>query len=211
MGKRLIYNLLLCMVLIVAVATDLSARRYDRSPLYGSERPRSSGEMGISLAGAYMFVQPDVDEVQLNPRIGIRGAIAMAICWHESYALELELAYLYNKLEAQRRDFRYDVKSGVMEIPIMFSYRGLRPLRLNLGATLSLAGTARYDLQQERVEFGRLRPTLGLVAGVGVNLTRHVLLEARYTSGFSPTENYFEGVEFSTLSHWLTFGIGYRF
>ena len=189
---------------------QLGARRYDYSPLYGSA-PRKKSEMGVTLAGVYTFISPNVDAVQLTPRIGFRGALSMAMCWHESYALQFELAYLYNKIEAKRNPMQYDVKSGIMEIPIMFSYRGLWPLRLNVGPTLSLAGTGRYDLETERVEFGRLRPTLGLVAGVGVNLTQHLLLEARFTSSFAATSNYFEGVEFSTRSHWLTFGIGYMF
>lgn len=211
MKKNLIYNILLCLALTIVAMPELGARRYDYSPLYGAEAPRKKSEMGITLAGAYMFASPDMDAVKLSPRIGVRGALTMTICWHENYALQLELAYLYNKIEAQRQSTQYDVKSGVMEIPIMFSYRALWPVRFNIGASLSLAGTARYDLEQERIEFGRLRPTLGMVAGIGVELSRHLIMEARYTSGFVTTSNYFEGLEFSTRSHWLTLGIGYIF
>lgn len=210
MKKGLIYRILLCVVLAVA-AIPLSAQRYDYAALYQADRPSSKGEMGLSLAGAYMMATPSIDLVQLRPRIGVRGALSMAMCWHESYALQLELAYIYNKIEAQRANMEFDVKSGVMEIPIMFSYRGLWPLRLNVGPVLSIAGTARYDLAEERIEFGRLRPTLGLAVGVGVNLSHHLVLEARYSSGFVGTDNYFEGLEFSTRSHWLTLGIGYMF
>ena len=73
------------------------------------------------------------------------------------------------------------------------------------------APPARYDLPDERIEFGRMRPTLAMAAGVGVELSRHIVLEARYTSSFTSTDNYFEGVEFSTRSHWLGFNLGYVF
>lgn len=212
MKKSLIYKLLLCVVMVVWVMPKLCAQYNAYAPMYQSDA-RSKSEMGISLAGVYMFSTPSIDFVTLNPRMGVRGALSMAVCWYESYALQIELAYLYNKIETESTlmPMEYDVKSGVMEIPIMFSYRGVRPFRFNVGATLSVAGTARYDLDTERVEFGRLRPTLGMVAGVGVTLSQHFILEARYTSSFTDTLNYFGGMEFSTRSHWLTFGIGYMF
>ena len=211
MRKVLIYKILLCVVLALGISSAVQAQHYGYASMYNTSRSGVKGEMGISLSGVYLFSSPSIDAVTLQPRIGARGALSMAMCWHESYALQLELAYLYNKIEAQRSPVQYDVKSGVVEIPVMFSYRVLWPLRFNVGANFSVVGTGRYDLTEERVEFGRLRPTLGLVAGVGVSLTQHLLLEARYTSSFTDTINYFEGLEFSTRSHWLTFGIGYMF
>ena len=138
----------------------------------------------------------------------------MSLCWNEYVAVQMELAYIHNKIDAalpNASQSEQSVKNGVFEIPLLFSFRGLGPLRFNLGPVLSLAGTARYDLPEERIEFGRLRPTLALAAGVGVELSRHIVLEARYTSSFTSTENYFEGVMFSTTSHWLGFNLGYVF
>ena len=138
----------------------------------------------------------------------------MSLCWSEDFALQMELGYIYNKIDANLPGLSQSeqaVKNGVFELPILFSYRGLGPIRLNVGPVLSLAGTARYDLPDERIEFGRMRPTLAMAAGVGVELSQHVVLEARYTSSFTSTDNYFEGVEFSTRSHWLGFNLGYVF
>lgn len=212
MKNSFTYKMLLCAALSLFSVSNLCGQNYNYASLYPTE-PRAKAEMGITLAGSYMFANPSTEYVTLNPRMGVRGALSMAICWYESYALQVELAYLYNKIEAENAisPMSYDVKSSVMEIPVMFSYRGLHPLRFNVGATFSIAGTGRYDVPAERVEFGRLRPTLGMVAGVGVSLSQHFLLEVRYTSSFSDTTNYFEGFEFPTRSHWLTFGVGYMF
>ena len=206
----------LMVVLMVAFAVPSQAQSHSyRHAMWQQPKPKTSVEMGLALAGAYMFTVPESELVSLKPRIGVRGALSMSICWHDSYALQLELAYLYNKVEAQTELFSdkrsYDVKVGAMEIPVMFSFRGINPMRLNLGVVFSAAATGRYDLEMERVEFGGLRPLAGYVVGVGVNLTPNLMLEARYTGGFSRTMNYFEGVEFYTNTQWLTLGVGYMF
>ena len=212
MRNGLICSMLVAIIALCAVR-DVQAQQL-RNPyaLYAVEKPKSSAEMGFTFAGVYLFTsQNNNNQVGLKPRIGVRGALSMSLCWHESYALQMELAYIYNKVEAQYAKAQYDVKTGSMEIPVMFSYRGVYPLRFNAGIAFSVASTGRYDLAYERVEFGGLRPMVGYVGGIGVNLSRNLLLEARYTGGFSRTMNYFEGAEFYTRSGWLTFGIGYMF
>lgn len=174
-------------------------------------QPRSSVEMGLMAGAAYMF--SSTSAIDLAPRLGLRGALSMSLIWADCYALQMELAYVYNKIEAKADASApaFDVKSGAMEIPLLFSYRGLGPVRLNVGPVLSLAGTARYETETERIEFGRVRSTVGYAAGVGVSLTRHLLLDARFTGNFSNSANYFEGAEFSTSNYWVTLSLGYMF
>ena len=135
----------------------------------------------------------------------------MSLIWADYYALQMELAYLYNEIDASVGGFSAEVESSVFEIPLLFSYRGLGPVRLNIGPVLSLAGTARYDSGAERIEFGRMRSMVGYAVGAGVNLTRHLLLDARFTGNFSKPSNYFEGSEFSTSSYWAVLSLGYMF
>lgn len=93
----------------------------------------------------------------------------------------------------------------------MFSYRGMWPMRFNVGPVLSLAGTGRYSNGEEKIEFGRLRTTLGYVASVGVNISDSVVVDARFTGNVGRTDNYFEGLEFSSSSYWVGLNIGYLF
>ena len=203
---------LLCCEWASAKSLGSSYLPYNYGEYGGVGRSRSSMEMGIQLGASYL--SSTADPVAMNAKMGVRGALAMSLCWSEDFALQLEMGYIHNKIDANLIGLdssAQSVKNGIFEVPILFSYRGFGPLRLNLGPVLSLAGTARYDLAEERVEFGRLRPTLALAASVGVELSRHVVLEARCTSGFVTTLNYFEGTEFSTRSHWLGFNLGYVF
>lgn len=168
-------------------------------------------EMGISLAAAYMGVSAP-EGFSLAPRLGFRGALVMSLCWQERYALQLELGYVFNKIRAEvSEEAGHDVRSGVMEIPLLFSLRGLGPLRLNVGPVLSLAGTGRYDSAQERIEFGRLRTTVGYAAGVGVQVSQHLTVDGRFTGNMGRTLNYYEGLECRNYGYWVTLGLSYMF
>ena len=174
------------------------------------QRQSKRMEMGLSVGASFMDVSA-TEGVVLSPKVGVRGALSMSLEWQESYALQLELGYAYNKVEAERGATLYDVKANVMEIPILFSYRGLGIVRFNVGPVLSLSSAGRYSNGRERVEFGNVRSTLGYAAGVGVELTPKLLVDARLTGNFGRTDNYFEGLEFRSSAMWLTLGIGYMF
>ena len=174
-----------------------------------ADRPSKRMEMGVSVGAAYMCMS--AEGVELQPKLGMRGALTMSLCWYDAFALQMELAYVYNKIEGKMGKSAYDVKSNIMEIPIMFSYRGLWPVRFNAGPVLSLAGTGRYSTGSEKLEFGRLRSTVGYTAGVGVNISDSVVLDARFTGNFARTDNYFEDVEFGSSSYWVGLNIGYMF
>jgi hypothetical protein len=169
----------------------------------------SSVEMGVMVGASYLH--SSASAVDLAPKLGLRGALSMSLIWADYYALQMELAYLYNEIDASVGGSSAEVESSVFEIPLLFSYRGLGPVRLNVGPVLSLAGTARYDSGAERIEFGRMRSMVGYAVGAGVNLTRHLLLDARFTGNFSKPSNYFEGSEFSTSSYWTVLSLGYMF
>lgn len=174
------------------------------------QRQSKRMEMGLSVGASFMDVSA-TEGVVLSPKVGVRGALSMSLEWQESYALQLELGYAHNKVEAERGATLYDVKANVMEIPILFSYRGLGIVRFNVGPVLSLSSAGRYSNGRERVEFGNVRSTLGYAAGVGVELSPKLLVDARLTGNFGRTDNYFEGFEFRSSGMWLTLGIGYMF
>lgn len=174
------------------------------------QRQSKRMEMGLSVGASFMDVSA-TEGVVLSPKVSVRGALSMSLEWQESYALQLELGYAHNKVEAERGATLYDVKANVMEIPILFSYRGLGIVRFNVGPVLSLSSAGRYSNGRERVEFGNVRSTLGYAAGVGVELTPKLLVDARLTGNFGRTDNYFEGLEFRSSAMWLTLGIGYMF
>ena len=201
-------SVILMFVAVVCGILECQAQRFEEY-LYSSQKYRRM-EMGLTVGGVYLFTSMP-EEIDASAKLGLRAALQMSYIWQESYALQMEIGYLYNKIEAGVESNRLDVKSNVLEIPVLFSYRGLGRMRLNLGPQFSLGGTARYQLPSEKIEFGRLRSTVGYVVGLGVDISDHLLLEARYTGSFAHSLNYFEGREFESRSKWVTLSIGYMF
>lgn len=201
-------GLILLLAVVVCGIFESHAQRIEEH-FYSSARYRRM-EMGVVAGGAYLFTSMP-EAINASAKLGFRAALQMSYIWQERCALQLEIGYLHNKIEAGAESNRLDVKSNVLEIPLLFSYRGLGRMRFNVGPQFSLGGTARYQLPTEKIEFGRLRSTVGYVLGVGVDLSRHLLLEARYTGNFRQTLNYFEGMEFDSRSSWATLSIGYMF
>lgn len=195
-------------VAFVCGVAECHAQRFEEYIYSGRSHRRM--EMGISIGGAYLMTSIP-EAINAEPKLGVRAALQMTYLWQECVGLQMEIGYLYNKIKAGAENNQLDVKSNVVEIPVLFSYRAWGRMRFNLGPQFSLGGTSRYDHPQERIEFGRLRSTVGYVAGVGVDLSDHLMVEARYTGNFSKTANYFEGAEFSSRSSWLTLSIGYMF
>lgn len=180
-----------------------------------SQSPRKSMEVGVGIGATYMHTSASADGVSLSPHMGVRASLSMSLCWVDAYALQMEVAYLYNKIDAQLSGSgrEFEVGSNIVELPLIFSYRGLGIVRLNVGGVFSLAGTARYDLVDgsERIEFGRVRPTLGYLVGAGVELTPHLVVDLRYVGSPSRQSNYFEGIEFQSRSGWAMIGLEYKF
>ena len=201
-------SVILMFVAVVCGILECQAQRFEEY-LYSSQKYRRM-EMGLTVGGAYLFTSMP-EEIDASAKLGLRAALQMSYIWQESCALQMEIGYLYKKIEAGVESNRMDVKSNVLEIPVLFSYRGLGRMRLNLGPQFSLGGTARYQLPSEKIEFGRLRSTVGYVVGLGVDISDHLLLEARYTGSFARSLNYFEGREFESRSKWVTLSIGYMF
>ena len=75
------------------------------------KQSRSSVEMGI-LAGA-SYLHTSASAVDLSPKLGLRGALSMSLIWADYYALQMELAYLYNEIDASVGGFSANVESNV--------------------------------------------------------------------------------------------------
>jgi hypothetical protein len=84
-------------------------------------------------------------------------------------------------------------------------------MRFGAGVVLTPLAAGRYDTEYERLEAGQMRSLVGYVAQVGVSLTQHLLIDARFTGSLGKTSNYFEGVEYAMRGWWLSVGIGYMF
>lgn len=202
--------------IVVSVIASLmagvcGAQNYNYYSFSGDDMIRRSVEMGVAVGANYMNLSSSNPAVRLSPKMGMRAALQFSLQWDRAYALQMEVGYLYNKIDASLGQRKSQIKSNLVEVPVMFSYRGLRPMRFGAGVVLTPLAAGRYDTEYERLEAGQMRSLVGYVAQVGVSLTQHLLIDARFTGSLGKTSNYFEGVEYAMRGWWLSVGIGYMF
>lgn len=103
MSRKIICRVVLLLAAsVVCMPGAVRAQDYDAYYISGYDhKPSARMEMGVSLAVAYMGISGSED-LSLAPRLGVRGALVMSLCWSERYALQVELAYLFNKIRAER-------------------------------------------------------------------------------------------------------------
>ncbi|MBO7331643.1 MAG: outer membrane beta-barrel protein, partial [Alistipes sp.] len=141
-------KILLLLVITLAVVAEVCAQSdYARYARYLSEQDsyQRRGEMGLTLGASFMGVEPAVDVISINPKIGVRAAVEYSMVWADDYALQLEVAYISNKADVAMAGKELELRSNVVEVPVLFSYRGLQPVRIGAGVVLSPMASGRYE------------------------------------------------------------------
>jgi hypothetical protein len=99
-----------------------------------------------------------------------------------------------------------------MDIPVLLSLRMINNrLRLSAGPLFTVMSRAEYTHEGEIMFFGPVSPTWNVAAGVGIGITRHLVIEARYVLPLKESINQFDGIEFNTRSHRITAGLSLLF
>ena len=95
-----------------------------------------------------------------------------------------------------------------MDIPVLLSLRmANNHIRLNAGPLFTVMSRAEYTENGNTMFFGDMSPTWNLAAGVGIGLSRHLIIEARYVHPLKSCVNQFDGIELSTRSYRVTAGL----
>ena len=95
-----------------------------------------------------------------------------------------------------------------IDIPLMMSLRMLGSrIRLSAGPLFTVKCDTEYPEGDKTAFFGPIYPTCNLAAGVGVGLSRHFIIEARYIYGLGECINQYRGVEFTTQTSRLSVGM----
>lgn len=180
-----------------------------------SKLPKVRIEWGLQ-AGAGYWAYSGEHTGSLKGRMGWQAGISMAAVWGK-WALQPEIRYVRHRVEMTLPGDAapsLDIKSGSIEVPVLFSFRVLKPLRLYAGPVLTVLDHCTYkDPGGLSLDVGHLRPTLGYAAGVSVVAAGRLAIDLRYTGGFSSVRGVFwdGGPEVKLRGHSVQIGIGYMF
>jgi hypothetical protein len=185
-----------------AQGSEYSFNTYD-------DTPKVRMEWGVGVGATYTGVKSiSTDIVSLKPRLGLAGHFDMAVRIGRNFAVETEIHYEGGSISVATPKVEHRVRTRTMDIPVLLSLRmANNRIRLSAGPLFTVMSRAEYTQDGETMFFGPTSPTWNVAAGVGIGLTRHLLLEARYVLPLKSSINQFDGLEFKTRSYRVTAGL----
>ncbi len=194
---------------LMASGTEATAQSSEYSFYSHEETPKVRMEWGVGVGATYTGVKSiSTDIVSLKPRLGLAGHFDMALRIGRNFAVETEIHYEGGSISVATPKVEHRVRTRTMDIPVLLSLRmANNRIRLSAGPLFTVMSRAEYTQDGEIKFFGPTNPTWNVAAGVGIGLTRHLVLEARYVHPLKSSINQFDGIEFNTRSYRVTAGL----
>lgn len=208
--------LLLILFGLQLLPRELPARNPDSGAAAQPKQPKVRTEWGIQAGAGFWTYGGGENLGGLKGCMGWQAGISMAAIWGK-WALQPEIRYVRHRVEMTLPGTgapAIDLKSGSIEVPVLFSVRAVEPLRFYAGPVLTVLDHCTYsDPGGLSLDVGHVRPTLGYAVGASVLLGKRLLIDARYTGGFGSVKGVFwnEGPEVKLRGHAVQIGIGYVF
>ena len=76
------------------------------------------------------------------------------------------------------------VKSNSIDVPVLVAFRPIKLLRIFAGPVFTVMNDCKQKSGQDKVDFGRIRPTLSYSVGAGVTVLKHLTFDLRYNGQF---------------------------
>lgn len=194
---------------LMASGTEATAQSSEYSYYSHEETPKVRMEWGVGVGATYTGISSvSTDIVSLKPRLGLAGHFDMALRIGRNFAVETEIHYEGGSISVATPKVEHRVRTRTMDIPVLLSLRmANNRIRLSAGPLFTVMSRAEYTQDGEIKFFGPTNPTWNVAAGVGIGLTRHLVLEARYVHPLKSSINQFDGIEFNTRSYRVTAGL----
>lgn len=77
-----------------------------------------------------------------------------------------------------------NLKSNSIDVPVLVAFRPIRVVRIFAGPVFTVVNSCKQKVGQDRVDFGRIRPTLSYSVGAGVAVFKHLTVDLRYNGQF---------------------------
>ncbi len=198
---------------IMACGTEAMAQSAEYDFYSYDDTPRVRMEWGVGVGATHTAVKSiSTDIVSLKPHMGLAGHFDMAVRIGRNFAIETEIHYEGGSIDVATPKVDHKVRTRTMDIPVLLSLRMINNrLRLSAGPLFTVMSRAEYTHEGEIMFFGPVSPTWNVAAGVGIGITRHLVIEARYVLPLKESVNQFDGIEFNTRSHRITAGLSLLF
>lgn len=165
------------------------------------------------------------DNDNLNPIAGFHAGVFMDYKLSEMFSVQSEMLYsgvgAKNSIDMPEGKFRETLRLGYVSVPIMLKYYPVKRLSIGLGgeagwmvsarvkydegSIVSAAGTCNKCTMDQMEKF-----TVGINTGVGYELSRQLIIEARYQLGLTDVYKNNNAVSGTFRNSVLQLSVGYK-
>lgn len=196
---------LLLLLLLTACVASVSAQ---------PRRPRVRVEWGLLGGINIIDFSASDSKTDIKNKLGWQAGIVTAVDFG-IFSIDPQILYVRQGLRIRPRGGKeVNLKSNSIDVPVLFSLRALKPLRIFAGPVFTVMNDCKQKSGEGLLNFSRVRPTMSYTAGVGVTLMRHLLLDVRYNGQFKGKDDVLlpDGSEVGRLKlHNFAVSVGYVF
>lgn len=150
-----------------------------------AQRPRLRVEWGAMGGVNIVDFSTSMSNTEIKNKLGWQAGIHMGIVFG-AFALEPEILYVRQGLRFRRQGQKeLNLKSQSIDVPVLVSFRLLRPLRIFAGPVFTVMNDCKQKSGGDLFEFSRVRPTMSYTVGIGATIMRHMMIDLRYNGQFS--------------------------
>ena len=178
-----------------------------------AQRPRARVEWGVVGGINIPDYTTNMSETDVKNKLGWQAGITTAVNLG-AFAIEPQILYVRQGLRIRPEGgSEINLKSNSIDVPVLLSFRLLRPVRIYAGPVFTVMNDCKYAEGNNEMFFGSMRPTVSYMLGLGLNFG-HTLIDFRYNGQFDSKKCYYpteEAVGFNMRSYSLALSVGFVF
>lgn len=185
-------------------------------PAFGQGRGSSFQGLEWGIKAGVNFPRYSIPgpEFDVENKLGWQAGIEIA-CKFRYFAVGPEINFMRQTVKISHSELGTKrVKTNSVDVPLVFSVRALPFLRIDLGPVFTLMNDCKFSDGNVDMSFGRLRPSVSYMAGLGIRIGARTLIDLRYYGQFGSKECVYptdEVYRFKISSYTLALSLGVVF
>lgn len=121
----------------------------------------------------------------IKNKLGWQAGIVTSLQFSRAFSVDPQIFYVRQGLRIRPEGSdELNLKSNSIDVPVLVSFRLLQPFRIFAGPVFTVMNDCKQKAGEDRIDFGRIRPTLSYSVGAGVTLLKHLTVDLRYNGQF---------------------------
>ncbi len=125
-----------------------------------------------------------MDKTEIGNKLGWQAGIVTSLKFGW-VSVDPQIFYVRQGLNIRPEDGEtLSIKSNSIDVPVLVAFRPVKLLRIFAGPVFTVMNDCKRKSGGDRLDFGRIRPTLSYSVGAGVTVFKHLTVDLRYNGQF---------------------------